>query len=210
MVFDKEVVTSRFRLMGLAILAVAAAAVAVAQNAGDKTSGPTRNDYRLKVVQPVEGGRVVGSALEVVVDTEIPAERDEPRRDVNSMPRPDVLVFLDDSRQGRMRDENNIVSLQGLIPGPHTLVFMAMNRSGEVIDRKEVHIVVVEAPGPAPVAKRRVPPPAPAPPPVEEPKAEAPAPVAVTEMPKTGTSNGVLALAGLALLGAGLAIRRFS
>jgi len=201
---------SRFRVMGIVIFAGAAAAFVAAQNAGDKTSGPTRNDYRLKIVQPTEAARVVGSTLEVIVDTEIPAERDEPRRDVNSMPRPDVLVFLDDSRQGRMRDENNIVTLQGLTPGPHTLVFMATNRSGEVIDRKEVHIIAVEAP--KPIVHRRVPPPAPAPPPVEAPapQAEAPAPVAVTEMPKTGTSNGVFALAGLALLGAGLAIRRFA
>ena len=147
---------SRFRVMGFAILAVATAAFAAAQNAGDKTGGPTRNDYRLRIVQPAEGARVVGSTLEVIVDTEIPAERDEPRRDVNSMPRPDVLVFLDDSRQGRMRDENNVVSLQGLTPGPHTLVFMAMNRSGEIIDRKQVNILAVEAP--KPVVHRRVPP----------------------------------------------------
>jgi len=203
---------SRFRVFGLVILAGAAAAFAAAQNAGDKTAGPTRNDYRLKIVQPTEGARVVGSTLEVIVDTEIPAERDEPRRDVNSMPRPDVLVFLDDSRQGRMRDENNIVSLQGLTPGPHTLVFLATNRSGEVIDRKEVHVLAVEAPKPAPVARRRVPPPAPVPPPAEPPAPNAapPAPVAVTEMPKTGTSDGALVLAGLALLGAGFAVRRLS
>jgi LPXTG-motif cell wall-anchored protein len=200
---------SRFRVMGFAILAVATAAFAAAQNAGDKTAGPTRNDYRLRIVQPAEGARVVGSTLEVIVDTEIPAERDEPRRDVNSMPRPDVLVFLDDSRQGRMRDENNVVSLQGLTPGPHTLVFMAMNRSGEVIDRKQVNILAVEAP--KPVVHRRVPPPAPVPPAVEAPAPKfEPEPVGVTEMPKTGTSNGVLALVGLALMGVGATIRRVS
>jgi len=88
---------------------------------------------------------------------------------------------------------------------------MALNRSGEVIDRKEVHIVAVEAPKPAPAARRRVSPPAPAPPPVEAaPQPEAPEPVTVAEMPKTGTADTILALVGLMILGAGLAVRLWS
>ena len=189
------------------VLGLAAASFVWAQNAKVYGGGPTGNDYRLKVVQPVEGASLTGPTIQVIVDTEIPGEKDVPR-DVNSMPRPDVQVFLDDSRQGRMRDENNIVTLDNVTPGPHKLTFLAINRAGEVFDRKEINFVAVAPPVQPPNVTvhhpRPVPPPAPAPAAVPPPAPE-PAPV---EMPKTATSDPLLVAAGLALLAGGLAARR--
>ena len=195
------------RLVKATFLACLCAGVAFAQNAGDKTGGPTRNDYRLRVVQPAEGSTITGDRLQVIVDTEIPSERDS-RQDVNSMPRPDVDVFLDGMFRETMRDEKNVVDVDNIQPGPHTIVLLALNRSREIIDRKEIHVEVVAPPvaqAPRPIEHPRVaPPPAPAyvPPPAP------PAPAA-EPLPKTGTADPLLAAAGLALVLGGLALKRF-
>ncbi len=196
------------RLVQVTFLACLCAGVALAQNAGDKTGGPTRNDYRLRVVQPAEGSTVIGDRFQVIVDTEIPSERDT-RQDVNSMPRPDVDVFIDGMFRETMRDDKNVVDMYDVQPGPHTIVLLALNRSREIIDRKEIHVEVVappvaQAPRPASV---RVPPPAPAPPaPAYVPP---PAPPAAEPLPKTGTADPLIAAAGLALVLGGLALKRF-
>ena len=195
------------KTIAAAALGLAAATFVWAQNAKVTGGGPTANDYRLKIVQPVEAAKVTGPRVQVIVDTEIPGERDLPR-DVNSMPRPDVQVFLDDSRQGRMRDENNVVWLENVTPGPHKITFLALNRAGEVIDRKEVNILAVAPPVQPPnVTVHNPRPAAPAPPPaVEPPPAPAAAPV---EMPKTATADPLYVAAGLALVAGGLVLRRF-
>ena len=197
---------SRLRLFAVTLLAWAVAGFAVAQNANYNSAGPTKNDYRLRVVQPLEGAKIVGSSFQVVVDTEIPAERDV-RHDASSMPHPDVDVFLDGTRQGRMRDDNNVITLENVAPGPHNILLVALNRSNEVIDRKEVHIITVAAEKPAPVVKHAVPAPAPPPPAAAPAPAPRPEPVAET-LPKTATSDPLFVAAGAALLLGGLALRR--
>ena len=117
----------------------AAAALAHGQNAGNDSAGPTRNDYRLSLVEPAEGATVTGSTVRIVVNTEIPTDVGETRRDVNSMPRPDVDVFLDEQNKGTMRDANNVLTIDGVPVGSHTIVLLAKNRAGEIIDRKVVH-----------------------------------------------------------------------
>ena len=120
---------------------------------GDKTGGPTRNDYRLHVVQPADGSTVTGDRFQVIVDTEIPSERDT-RQDVNSMPRPDVDAFIDGMFRETMRDDKNVVDVYNVQPGPHTIVLLALNRSREIIDRKETSRgrapPVAQRPGPRP------------------------------------------------------------
>lgn len=200
---------SRLRLATVALLAFAVSGFALAQNADKNSAGPTKNDYRLHVIQPVEGAAITGHRFQVVVDTEIPGERDT-RQDVNSMPRPDVDVFLDGTFQGTMRDEKNVIELENVNPGPHELVLLAKNRSGEIIDREVVHVTALAPKVAKPVAERPVPPPpAPAPPaPAYEPP-PAPAPMVTQELPKTATSDPLLAVAGVVLVLGGLAVRRF-
>jgi LPXTG-motif cell wall-anchored protein len=196
------------RLIMLAFVASAIAGFALAQ-AGAPSAGPTKNDYRIHLVAPVEGATITGTEIQVIVDTEIPAERSM-SHDIDSTPHPDIDVFLDGMFRQTMRDDKNVVTVENVQPGPHTIVLLALNRSREVFDRKEINISVVAPPVPKapPVAERPVkvaPAPAPAPAYVPPPP---PAPVAA-EMPKTGTSDPLLAAAGLALVLGGLAIRRF-
>jgi LPXTG-motif cell wall-anchored protein len=189
------------------VLAFACAGLALAQNAGDKTGGPTRNDYRLHVMQPAEGSTVTGDRIQVIVDTEIPSERDT-RQDVNSMPRPDVDVFVDGMFRETMRDEKNVVNVYNVQPGQHTIVLLALNRSREIIDRKEIHVEVVAPPvaqAPRPIEQPRV---APAPAPAYVPPPAPPA-VETAPLPKTGTADPLLGAAGVALVLGGLALKRF-
>ena len=194
-----------------ALLALAVTSFAAAQNADKNSAGPTKNDYRLRRVEPVEGATVTGTTVQVVVDTEIPAERDT-RRDANSMPNPTVDVFFDDLYKGTIRYENNVLQVTNVEPGPHTITLLAKNMSGEIIDRRQIHIQAVAPPVAKAAVERPVPPPKPAP--VYEPPAPpsepAPAPEPVRELPKTGTNGSLLAAAGAALLLAGLALRRFA
>ncbi len=196
------------RLIAVTLLAFAAAGLALAQSADKNTAGPTKNDYRLHVIQPAEGARITGSTLQVIVDTEIPSERDM-RHDSSSMPHPDVDVFMDETLQGTMRDEKNVVDIENMMPGPHKIVLLAKNRSGEVIDRKEVHILALAPKVAAAPVVRVAPAPAPPPAPAYVPPPAPPAPV-VENLPKTGTSDPLLAAAGLVLLLGGLAVRRFA
>jgi hypothetical protein len=122
-----------------ALVLGAAAVIALGQNADRNSAGPTKNDYRLRVVEPAEGAVVAGSTVRIVVNTEIPADIGEEKRDVNSMPRPDVDVFLDDENKGTMRDANNVLTIDGVAQGEHKIILLAKNRANEIIDRKEIH-----------------------------------------------------------------------
>ena len=162
-------------------------------------------------MQPLEGASITGNRVQVVVDIDIPAERDS-RHDVNSMPHPFVDVFLDELYQATMKGDENVVNLTNVALGPHTIVLLAKNLSGEIIDREVVHIVAV-APPPKPVvvaAPAPAPEPAPAPPAPAYVPPPAPAPVTEAPLPKTATSDPLFAIAGAVLLAAGFAIRRFA
>ena len=229
------------RLARLAVATLAAgafAAVALGQNADKNSAGPTRNDYRIRVVEPAEGATITGSSVHVVVNTEIPGEVDT-RRDVNSMPRPWVDVFLDDSLKGTMKEAENVLDIESVSPGTHKLVLLAKNRANEVIDRKELQVTMIAsaaAPAPAAVPARPAPPPStsssdsslagpparesvpPAPPsssmstrPSAPPPPAPPAESArARTIPATASDDPALILAGAALLAGGLMLRRFA
>jgi LPXTG-motif cell wall-anchored protein len=182
------------------------------------------------VLEPAEGATITGGVVRVVVNTEIPAERDT-KRDANSMPRPRVDIFIDDNLKGTLKDENNVLSVDAVSPGAHKLVVLAKNMSGEVIDRKEIKFSTVaamtetttterstsverpatsvERPAPTTQVQSAPPPPPPAPAPkYVPPPAPAPAPVAVAEE-HTTTRRTQLPATGtsdLALGAAGLAL----
>jgi LPXTG-motif cell wall-anchored protein len=201
---------TRLRVTTAALIAFGVAALAFAQNADKNSAGPTKNDYRLRVVQPVEGAAITGDRFQIIVDTEIPGERDVPTT-VNSMPRPDVDVFLDDLYQGTMRDEKNVIELVNVTPGPHEVVLLAKNRSGEIIDRKVLHVSAVARRAPKPAVVQPASPPPPPPPPAYEPPASpppAPEPLMAEELPATGSAVPLLALAGAGFLLGGLLVRR--
>jgi hypothetical protein len=92
-------------------------------------------------------------------------------------------------------------------PGSHKVTVVALNVSGEIIDRKEVNITTVAARMPAPRAevKEKVPQ-EPAPVPAYEPPAPPPI-VEAKPLPTTASHLPLLALAGLVLVAAGLVLR---
>jgi LPXTG-motif cell wall-anchored protein len=111
--------------------------------------------------------------------------------------------------------ESNAATISGVPPGSHKIVLVALNVSGEVIDRKEIPVQTVPV-----VAEKDTEPVKPAAEPMK-PEAAAPAPpppapIAVepppiTEkraLPKTASPYAALALAGVALLTTGLLLTR--
>ena len=164
----------------VAVLAVSTfAAVALGQNADKNTAGPTKNDYRLRVIEPAEGASITGPTVRVVVDTNVREQiGDNEKVDVNSMPRPLVDVWLDGTRRGTMKDAENVIEIDSVSPGPHKLALVAKNKANEIIDKKEINFTssgstVVEGanssgttranPAPAETSTYRAPAPAPAP-----------------------------------------------
>ncbi len=229
---------TRTKLALATFLAGAFATVGLAQNADKNSAGPTRNDYRIKLVQPAEGSTITGSTIQVVVNTEIPADIGEEKRDVNSMPRPRVDVFLDDSLKGTMEQAENVLDIESVSPGTHTIVLLAKNQANEIIDRKEVHFSSINGAGIAAktgpadttsssLAPVSAPAPAAAPPPApmrQEPTAyrapaasTAPASESPTadesssrRLPATASSDPALAIAGASLLLAAFGLRILS
>lgn len=126
--------------LAVAVLAVSTfAAVALGQNADKNTAGPTKNDYRLHVIEPAEGAAISGPTVRVVVDTNIREQLDGEKVDVNSMPRPLVDVWLDGKREGTMKDAQNVIEIDNVSPGPHKLSLVAKNKANEIIDKKEIN-----------------------------------------------------------------------
>jgi LPXTG-motif cell wall-anchored protein len=214
------------------IVAGAAASVALAQHADPNTAGPTKNDYRLRVVEPASGAVITGPTVRVVVDTRTLPEVGGEKRDTDSMPRPDVQVFLDNEVKGTLKAEQNVLTIDNVPAGEHKLVFVATNRSGEIIDREEVPFrselatsaraasapAAPAAPAPAPAPAYRAPAPAPAPAPETQAHQAAPPPSMSTHesrtaemtstLPKTASADPLLVVGGLALIAAGLFARR--
>ncbi|HYX22325.1 MAG TPA: hypothetical protein VFA98_15890 [Thermoanaerobaculia bacterium] len=166
--------------LAVAVLAISTcAAVALGQNADKNTAGPTKNDYRLRVMEPIEGASISGPTVRVVVDTNVREQiGDNEKIDVNSMPRPLVDVWLDGTRRGTMKDAENVIEIDNVSPGPHKLALVAKNKANEIIDKKEINFTssgstVVEGanssgttpanPAPAETSTYRAPAPAPAP-----------------------------------------------
>ena len=194
---------SRIVTAALAVAGLLTAGLALGQNADPNTAAPTKNDYRLRVVEPVEGARLVGSSFQVVVDLRPNAEVGGDRKDDDSMPAPRVDVFLDNENKGTLQQGQNVVTVDAVTPGPHKLVVLAKNLSGEIIDRKEINFTseagtnvaqssvethrapAASAPAPAPAPPRvesAPPPPAPAA------QAPAPAPAPMTSSRDTTTT----------------------
>ena len=219
----------RRRISGLiaAIAIFAFAGAALAQNADPNTGGPTKNTLRLKLVEPVEGATIAGNSVRVAVDYNhnlFGAGQGTKFGDAN-FPQPRFDVFLDNTRVATLKGtEANTTMLENVPMGTHKIAIVALNVSGEVIDRKEVSFrttstttiaesttssttsTMATAPAPAPEPP---PPPAPAPAPAYVPP-PAPAPAAPVEqaLPKTASSTPRLALFGLALVAAGLFVGR--
>ena len=94
---------SRIFTVTLVAAGLALAGLALGQNADPNSAGPTKNDYRLRVVEPAEGAMIKGDSIQVVVDLRPFPEVGAERRDVNSMPRPRVESSSTTTTRARSR-----------------------------------------------------------------------------------------------------------
>jgi hypothetical protein len=206
----------------VAIALFAVAGMVFAQNADPNTGGPTKNTLKLRLVEPAEGATISGNSVRVTVgyNNQAFSTGQGTRFGEANFPQPRFDVYLDNSLKATLKGtESNTATIENVSPGSHKIAVVALNVSGEIIDRKEVGIstsatVIAEsttstssistAPAPAPAA---APPPAPAPAPRYEPAPPPPAP-AETTLPSTASASPRLALMGLALVAAGLLVSR--
>lgn len=214
------------RMTGLvaAFALFAFAGAAIAQNADKNTGGPTKNTLQLRLMEPAEGATISGSSVRVTVDYnhKVFEAGSGTRFGEANFPQPRFDIFLDNSRKAELKGtESNTATIDNVPAGTHKIAVVALNVSGEVIDRKEVSIIttptviaesttttstMATAPAPAPAAPAPPPPP-PAPSTSYEP-APAPAAPMETTLPTTASAFPRMAIAGLALVLAGLFVGR--
>lgn len=217
----------RHKPLLLAMSLLLGAGLAMGQNAGNKSSGPTQNTFHLRVIEPVEGATVVGTDVRVTVSNQVPQPTQE-AKGTNNMPNPSFRVYLGNTLKGEIKRDENVLTIDNVPAGSQKLVIEAMNSSGEIVDRKEINFQTVPAgtavasssgpttvlkpiPSPAPpiVAQASVPPEPPAPPAREIAPAPAAAPALdMTRLPQTASSAPRVAFAGIALVLAGLLVSR--
>jgi hypothetical protein len=210
--------TLRFLIAVLAVGAIAG--VALAQSANYNTGGPTKNTLQLKLTEPAEGATITGTQVRVGIayNTSNFGEGQGTKFGEKDFPQPTFDVFLDDTLKQTVKgSESNVVFIDNVPAGSHKVVVMAKNVSGEVIDRKEVSIMVAPAIAAETTTttttfeEKAAPAPAPPPAPVVEAPAPPPAPAMEMEhetLPKTGSAYPRAAAAGLVLMIAGLALAR--
>ena len=209
---QKQVLTL---LIGIVFLAATGAALA--QNANMNTAGPTKNDLKMHITEPVEGATITGSSVRVAVDYDRTPYREQGQsvKGLSKFPPPTFDVLVDNQLKQSLTGGNNVATIETTSPGAHKIVVLAKNLSGEVIDRKEVSFTTVSAKSAMTTsttterttAEVAPPPPAPAPA-LEAAPAPAPAPPAPAAMPQTASSAPRLALAGLLLVAIGAALAR--
>jgi hypothetical protein len=200
-------------IVALALFAVAG--MVVAQNADQNSSGPTKNTLKLRLMEPVEGATITGTSVRVAVDYNhvVFGVGQGTKFGEANFPQPRFDIYLDNTLKTTLKGtESNTAVIDNVPAGTHKIAVVALNVSGEVIDRQEVKVtttptVVAEntttmATAPAPAYQ---PPPAPAP--AYQPAPAPPAPAEAT-LPTTASGAPRLALLGLALVAVGFLIGR--
>jgi LPXTG-motif cell wall-anchored protein len=195
------------------------AGLALAQNADLNTAGPTANTLQLKLTEPIEGATITGTQVRVGLSYNMAAfgQGQGTKFGEANFPLPIFDVYLDNDLKATLKGtEANVTFIEDVPPGNHKLAVLAKNISGEIIDRKEVNIITVPAVAAAETETKTIveekpaaePPPAPAPA-VEAPAPPPPpAPMEAETLPATGSAYPTLAVAGLALVAAGLSLAR--
>lgn len=201
-----------------AVALFTASGLLLAQNADKNSAGPTKNDLKIRVTEPLEGATITGSTARVAVDYDRARYREqgtgETDKGLDKFPPPTFDVFLDNDLKQSLRGGNNVATIDNISPGSHKIVILAKNISGEVVDRKEVNITAIAAPMVASTTTsattervtREMPAPAPPPPAPSMSYQPPPAPAAPVEttLPTTGSASPRLALLGLVLVVGGL------
>jgi hypothetical protein len=164
----------------------------------------------MTLAEPAEGAAIVGSVVRVAVGYNHNAFGEGTRFGQANFPQPRFDVYLDDTLKTTLKGtESNVATLENVLPGSHKVTVVALNVSGEIIDRKEVNIMTSAVPIAEhhhPVAREAAREPAPAP--AYHQPAPAPATIEATTLPKTASQAPKVALAGVAIILCGLLLAR--
>jgi hypothetical protein len=179
------------------------------------SNAPTDTDYRMTIVEPKPGATIVGKDVNIVLGlpTVPPGNKkqseasDLKQKDMNT---PIFQIWVDGKNYGNLPGGTNVFYARDLSYGPHKIVVMAKNASGELVDRKEISVTTVETAGSVAMTQRAAPAPEPAPAPAPVEPAPAPPAPSYTSLPQTATAYPLAGLAGLLLIGAGIALRHRS
>ncbi|MEO8432382.1 MAG: LPXTG cell wall anchor domain-containing protein [Acidobacteriota bacterium] len=199
-----------------------------------QSSGPTSNEYQIRVTEPVEGAVIQGPDFNVVLSTpNVPTGTSMSPAERKDSLRPVFQVFVDGKDMGNIPNDQNVYAVHTESFGAHKLVVLAKNGTGQVIDRKEISLSTTDVSASAsmststsstmPAAAAPAPPartdtmathtteaPAPSAAPVPESSRNETYTASSSTLPKTASDYPAAALAGLALAGAGLWLRRRS
>jgi hypothetical protein len=204
----------------VAMVLFTVAGMVIAQNADPNSGGPTKNTLKLRLVEPAEGATISGNSMRVTVgyNSQAFGAGQGTRFGESNFPQPRFDVYLDNSLKATLKGtENNTATIDNVAPGSHKIAVVALNVSGEVIDRKEIDVTTTSmttiaentmrssSMSTAPAPQAAAPPPAPAP--RYEP-APAPAAPVETSLPHTASALPRLALMGLLLVAGGLLVGR--
>jgi LPXTG-motif cell wall-anchored protein len=198
----------------LLVVGLGAAASAQTGKSLQYSNAPTDTDYRMTIVEPKAGATVVGKDVNIVLGLPSvpPGNRkqseasDLKQREMNT---PIFQIWVDGKNMGNLPGGTNVFYARDLPYGPHKIVVMAKNASGELVDRKEISVTTVESASSVAVTQSS----APAPPPAPEARAEVPAaapapPAPIQTLPQTASRYPLAGLAGLLLVVAGFLLRR--
>jgi len=214
----------KHRILASFLLAVGVASLAAAQTPESKQSAsPTSNQYRIRVTEPMEGATVTGTTVNIVIapPPAVPAGTSvNPAAQRDSM-RPTIQIWVDEKDYGNLPSDQNVFTATNLSPGAHTVVIVAKNNAGELIDRKELTFTSVEGmAASAPSTQTETTMTSEPAPPASTVAESAPAPAAPSQpsraseeseresLPATATAYPTAAVGGLALVALGLALVR--
>ncbi len=195
-----------------AAVLVALAGFALAQNADQNTGGPTKNTLRMTIVEPTEGSHIIGTDVRVVVayNRDAFGTTAGTKFGTPDFPQPRFDVYLDNAMKTTLKGtEANVAHLENVPAGTHKMTVVALNVSGEIIDRKEITFETSTTAMPAVVPAAEPVPQAPPAPAYEPPPAAPAAPVEQPNvLPKTASRAPAFALTGFALVAGGLLVAR--
>jgi len=118
------------------------ASIAAAQSADMNSGGATKNDYRLRVVEPAEGATITGTTVRVTVANAIP-QSTQPGSRTSDMPMASYRVYLGNTLKGELKRDETVLTIDNVAVGSQKLVVEALNVSGEVIGRKEINFQTI-------------------------------------------------------------------
>jgi len=124
---------------------IAAGALAQPTSPLKQSGGPTSNEARIRIVEPAEGAVLSGSDFNMVIqDQQFPSGTSVSSEQQKDLTRPVYQLFVDKKDLGNISMDRNVIAVHTDGFGAHKIVLLAKNGAGQVIDRKELNVTTQE------------------------------------------------------------------